>query len=134
MSSLLFDASLNGHQTVLDLRSQQHAMTATNLANADTPNFKAKHLDFENALADAFEGGDRLAMQRTHEAHLSPGGAHDPAVIEIETTPWDEDGNSVLAERETARLQENALMYRAVSTGMSKRLALLKYAASDGRG
>ena len=33
-----------------------------------------------------------------------------------------------------ARLQENALMYRAVSSGLSKKLALLKFAASDGRG
>jgi len=55
-------------------------------------------------------------------------------VIEIEPTPWSPNGNSVLAERETARLQENALMYRAVSTGLGKRLALLKYAANDGRG
>lgn len=134
MSAFLFDSSLNGLQTVLDLRSQQHSMTASNLANADTPGYRAKHLDFDHALAEAFEGGDRLAMQRTHAAHMTADGALGAPVVEVEPTPWDDDGNTVLAERETARLQENALMYRAVSTGMSKRLALLKYAASDGRG
>jgi flagellar basal-body rod protein FlgB len=134
MSHLLFDSSLNGLQTVLDLRSQQHAMTATNLANADTPGFKAKHIDFEHALADAFDASGRLQMQQTHSAHMAPGGAADPEIVELEPTPWDDDGNSVLAERETARLQENALMFRAVSRGLSKRLAMLKFAASDGRG
>jgi flagellar basal body rod protein FlgB len=65
---------------------------------------------------------------------MAPGGAADPEIVELEPTPWDDDGNSVLAERETARLQENALMFRAVSRGLSKRLAMLKFAASDGRG
>jgi len=136
MSSFLFDSTLTGLHQVLDLRSQQHAMTATNLANADTPGFRAKHLDFETALADAFDGGSAgdLALARTHEAHLDPSHGVDADVVTDEPTPWSQDGNSVLPERETARLQENALMYRAVSTGVSKRLALLKYAASDGRG
>jgi flagellar basal-body rod protein FlgB len=130
----LFDSSIGGMHQVLDLRSQQHALTASNLANADTPGFKAKHLDFEHALSDAMDRGDRLTLQRTEAMHLAPGGALDPHVVELEPTPWSADGNSVLPERETARLQENALMYRAVSTGLSKKLALLKYAASDGRG
>jgi flagellar basal-body rod protein FlgB len=134
MSGFLFDRSLGGLQSVLDLRSQQHAMTASNLANAETPGYRAKHLEFEDALADVMGGGGRLRMLRTDPAHLAPGTVHDPEVIEIEPTPWSPNGNSVLAERETARLQENALMYRAVSTGLGKRLALLKYAANDGRG
>jgi flagellar basal-body rod protein FlgB len=134
MSGFLFDSTLGGLQQVLDLRSQQHALTASNLANADTPGFKAKHLDFEHALGDAMDRGDRLAMHRTSQSHLDAGGAFDPNVIELEPTPWSADDNSVLPEREMARLQENSLMYRAVSTGMSKKLALLKFAASDGRG
>ena len=136
MSSFLFDRSLTGLQQVLDLRSQQHAMTATNLAHTDTPGFRAQHLDFETALTDAFEGGSqgRLGLIRTHEVHLDPSAGLDAEVVTSEPTPWSQDGNSVLPERETARLQENALMYRAVSTGISKRLAMLKYAANDGRG
>lgn len=134
MSGFLFDSALSGLQQVLDLRSQQHALTASNLANADTPGFKAKHLDFEHALGDAMDRGDRLSMQRTSAMHLDAGSALDPHVVELEPTPWSANGNSVLPEREMARLQENSLMYRAVSTGMSKKLALLKYAASDGRG
>jgi len=130
----LFDSAIGGMHQVLDLRSEQHALTASNIANADTPGFKAKHLDFEHALSDAMDRGDRLTLQRTEAMHLEPGGAFDPNVVELEPTPWSADGNSVLAERETARLQENALMYRAVSTGLSKKLAMLKFAASDGRG
>jgi len=136
MTTFLFSQSLTGLQQVLDLRSQQHAMTATNLANADTPGFKAQYLDFETALVEAFDEGAEggLEMQRTHDAHLEGSGGFDAEVITEEPTPWSQDGNSVLPERETARLQENALMYRAVSKGISKRLAMLRYAASDGRG
>ncbi len=134
MSGFLFDSALGGLHQVLDLRSQQHALTATNLANADTPGFKAKHLDFEHALSDAMDRGGRLSMQRTEAHHIDAGGALDPHVVELEPNAWATDGNSVLPEQETARLQENALMYRAVSTGLSKKLALLKFAASDGRG
>ncbi len=130
----MFDSAIGGLHQVLDLRSQQHALTASNLANADTPGFKAKHLDFENALSDAMDRGDRVGMQRTEQLHMDAGGALDPHVVELDPTPWSQDGNSVLPEREMARLQENALMYRAVSSGLSKKLAMLKYAASDGRG
>ncbi|HHO51347.1 MAG TPA: flagellar basal body rod protein FlgB [Deltaproteobacteria bacterium] len=102
------------------MRQQQHALTASNLANAETPGFRAKFVDFERALSDALE----------------PGAAPDAGTSEIRElapNPWSADGNSVLPEREQARLQENALMYRAVAQGLSKRLALLKFAANDGR-
>ena len=130
----LFNSAIGGMHQVLDLRSQQNAMTASNLANANTPGYRAKHLDFEEALGDAMNQGDRLAMQVTDRRHMDVGGAMSPDVVELDPTPWSEDGNSVLPEREMARLQENALMYRAVSSGLSKKLAMLKYAASDGRG
>jgi flagellar basal body rod protein FlgB len=51
----------------------------------------------------------------------------------MEPPAWSADGNSVQLERETVRLTENALMYEAVSTGLSKRLAMLRFAAADGR-
>jgi len=78
--------------------------------------------------------GARVGMQRTEVRHLDGGGPLDAPIQELEPSPWATDDNSVLPEREMARLQENALMYRAVSTGLSKKLALLKFAASDGRG
>jgi len=51
----------------------------------------------------------------------------------VEAPLWSEDGNSVYSEREVARLNANALQYTAVSKGLSRKLALLRFAASDGR-
>lgn len=134
MSEFLFDSLTRGLENVLDLRMRQHSLTATNLANADTPGFRARMLDFDHALSDAIGNGDHLALQTTDPAHIgsSPGSADAP-IVELEPAPWAEDGNSVNLERETARLNANAIMIRGVLRGISRRLAILKYAASDGR-
>ncbi|MEQ1564123.1 MAG: flagellar basal body rod protein FlgB [Myxococcota bacterium] len=131
-----FDPLVGGLQRVLDLRMAQHSLTATNLANADTPGFKAKVIDFTEVLAQAVEPGRNGALQHTDPRHFSTAGGFDPsdpAVVELEAPVWAADGNSVLPERETARLSENALMYEAVTKGLTSKLALLRYAVSDGR-
>lgn len=132
--SFTFDPLVGGLQKVLDLRMAQHSLTASNLANADTPGFKAKVIDFRDLLARAVET-EADSLQRTDPRHLSaPGMDLDHvAVTELEAEPWSIDGNSVLAERETARMTENSLMYDAVSRGVDRKLALLAYAMSDGR-
>jgi flagellar basal-body rod protein FlgB len=127
------DPLIGGLQTVLDLRMAQHSLTASNLANADTPGYRAKVVDFRNVLSTAMGGAEPL--QRTDPRHVA-GPGMDPnhlPVNEIDPEPWSVDGNSVLAERETARLRENAVMYDAVSRGVDRKLALLAYAMSDGR-
>ena len=135
MSNLLFDSFHNGLGQVLDLRSAQHSLTTANLANADTPEYRAKVISFDKVLSELVDRTDRPTMQRTDSRHL-PGLSGDssrPDVEELEAPAWSADGNSVQLERENVRLTENALMFEAVSTGLSKRLAMLRFAASDGR-
>lgn len=131
MGDFLFDPMVTGMQQVLDLRSRQHAITAGNLANADTPGFKAKQMDFRESLSAAVSN-QGAPMRVTDARHMGGVGGAQPEISEIDPAPWATDDNSVYIEREMARLQENALMYRAVAQGMSRRLGLLKYAASDG--
>ena len=135
MSQLLFDGLHKGLQQVLDLRQAQHSLTAANLANADTPGYKAKLIPFDKVLEAAVDGGDDLQLRRTDDRHLAGIGCDpDQAQIEeLEAPAWSADGNSVVAEREAARLAENALLYSGVSQGISRRLAMLRYAAGNGR-
>lgn len=134
MADFLFDPLTRGLETVLDLRIQQHSLTATNLANADTPGFRARVMDFDGALEAAMGRGEAVPMQRNNPQHLSgTHGSTEPPVVELEPAPWAEDGNSVQLERETARMNANAIMYRGVSRGLSRHLSILKFAASDGR-
>ncbi len=118
------DALIDGLRRVLSLREQQHHLIAGNLANADTPGFRAKSLDFDGLLGRAMNGGS-----------LSGGTASDlqARVLEEAPAPWATDGNSVLVERETARMQANVVQFQAVSSGLSRRLALLRFAAGDGK-
>ena len=135
MKSMLFDKLHNGIGNVLTLRSQQNAITASNIANADTPGYKARFINFENILADAVDANtDRLTT--THELHFKgmDTDISDPLIETMEAPPWVLDGNSVELERESVRLKENAMMYRAASKGLSKRLAMMRYAANNGKG
>ena len=70
MSAPLFDPVFSGLTQVLNLRQQQHALTASNIANADTPGFKAKVADFRNALAQAVHRGESPHIRTTREAHV----------------------------------------------------------------
>lgn len=134
MSNVLFDGLHQGLGQVLDLRMSQHSLTAANLANTDTPGYKAKFIPFDEVLGAAVNRGEKLNLRATHARHNPGMGANiaEPFVDEIEAAPWVADGNSVDAEREAVRLKENATMYGGVSRGLGKRLSLLKFAASNG--
>ena len=135
MSTFLFDKLYTGLNNVLDLRSKQHSLSAGNIANADTPGYKAKFIPFDKVLGAALVGQESVGMQRTNAMHIEgEGGLSNPKVEEIEAPEWAEDGNSVVAEREMARLSGNSLLYGAVVRGVSHRLAILRYAATDGKG
>jgi flagellar basal-body rod protein FlgB len=121
-------------RTVLDLRQLQHSVTAANLANANTPGFKAKVVEFDQLLEQVMSGSAPLQTTDARHVAVSGGSAAHPQFTELEAAPWSVDGNSVLAERESARLNANALMYEAVSRGLDRHLQLLKFAVSDGRG
>jgi flagellar basal-body rod protein FlgB len=135
MSDLFFDSLHAGLGQVLDLRAAQHALTATNLANADTPGFEARFIPFDEVLSEAMNTGEALSMKRTNGLHVAAGSVdgENPDVETLEAPPWAEDGNSVVLERESVRLSENALLFNTVATGLSRRMSLMRYAASDGR-
>lgn len=134
MANVLFDGLHQGLGQVLNLRMAQHALTAANLANADTPGYKAKFIPFDEVLGKAVKQGNSPNMRTTHGRHNAGLSANidDPRVTETEAAPWVANGNSVDIEREAVRLKENSTMYAGVSRGLGKRLAMLKFAASNG--
>ena len=135
MRHLIFDRLHYGLSNVLELRQKQHSLTAANIANADTPHYKAKYIRFDNLLREAVGTGE-TEMKRTHGGHVSGlhGTTKDPSVFTIDPAPWVLDGNSVSLEREMVRLKENSLMFRSVTKGITKKIAMLRFAASNGKG
>ncbi|MCL4152507.1 UNVERIFIED_CONTAM: hypothetical protein GTU68_019123 [Idotea baltica] len=67
----LVDGVFGNSAQVLSLRAQRSELITSNLANADTPGYKAADIDFESALASANNGGD---LKRTHGRHLAMDG------------------------------------------------------------
>lgn len=91
-----FDRALGFHATALQLRSQRMMLLASNIANAATPGFKARDLDFTAALAAADKGQPTTAAIR-YRTPLQPA----------------LDGNTVEMATEQTAYAENALAYRA---------------------
>lgn len=115
------DAALAFHQRALDVRVQRQQLIASNIANADTPNYKARDLDFRAALDAALQpgtgGGANAAgsLARTAQGHLagSQSAAGSGTLLYRQTVQASVDGNSVDIDVERAQFADNALRYEA---------------------
>lgn len=115
-----FERALSVHAQALDLRSRRAEILATNLANADTPNYQARDLDFAATLAQAREGAGTL--EATHAGHLQPLGQKTGQLLYRTPAQMSLDGNTVEAEQEKAVFADNALRYQASLRFMSSRI------------
>jgi len=107
------DKVLAPHATALSLHAQRARLLATNLANADTPNYKAKDMDFKAALGAALKGGGGL--RTTDSRHINPDGgvvASTRSYERISQQP-SVDGNAVDTQVEQAQFTRNAIDYQA---------------------
>lgn len=114
-------------EQALRARALRNEVLSSNIANADTPNYKARDIDFGTALREA---GGRLTLNRTSAMHRDVGGAvnTEPAVkYRIPTQPT-LDGNTVETDVEQAAFAENALMYRASLQFINGQIRTLRYA------
>ena len=101
---------------VMNLRTERQSLIASNIANADTPHYKARDLDFGKTLEQAMagRGGDGLAMARTAAGHLGgrPGVAAGNYLYRTEHQA-SVDGNTVDMDVERAQFSDNAIRYEA---------------------
>ncbi|MCL5042338.1 MAG: flagellar basal body rod protein FlgB [Gammaproteobacteria bacterium] len=117
--SLNFDRALGIHEQALKFRAERASVLANNLANADTPNFKARDLDFQSVLAAQQSGADSsFRADRTHARHMPAEGFIDQAAALRFRTPNQPaiDGNTVDTQVEQAKFAENAIDFQASFT------------------
>ncbi len=143
----LFDAVLTRVERSLDVRLLRHGVLAGNLANLDTPGYKPKDVDFNAAMSEASAAG-ASDLRRTDAEHFDiNGGSVGTAVegghadnlrgvrvVQAGGVAPSLDQNQVDLDRTMAEMAENALQYGASAKAASKKLAMLRYAASDGQG
>ena len=105
------DKALGIHAQALVWRARRMEVLASNLANAETPGYKARDLDFTEALRQATAQPDGLRV--THPRHIrSERGLEAPLRYRVPSQP-SLDGNTVDPDLEKAAFAENALRYQA---------------------
>lgn len=120
------DEALRFQQTALSLRAARQELLASNIANADTPNYKAKDVDFASALQNAMGGKTaELQVARTANTHLEGSASSSvlgaPVMYRKPVQP-SADGNTVDMDVERAQFADNALRYEASVKFVSERL------------
>ena len=113
-------------QAALTYHRERHTVLAGNVANLDTPGYRSVDLTRRTAL-------DPPALATTQEGHQAP-----PATADFVTSFDDggalpgSDGNAVSLERELSKIDANRARYATSAELVSRRLAILRYAAGDG--
>lgn len=130
--------TLTLYSTAIDLRTQRHQLLASNVANADTPQFKARDFDFRQAMEDALanhpaRGG--LALAATATTHL-PGRVGNAAINlqyrgDVQSAV---DGNTVDMDVERAQMTDNAMQYQILTQLISDEFRGMKEALAPTAG
>ncbi len=129
--AITFDKALGIHEQALLARSYRAEVLANNLANADTPGYKARDVDFRAMLDDATRSRQEEPMERTHPNHMDISGQatgrellyrvpHQPSL----------DGNTVNAQQEQSRYMRNAMEFQASFQFLDSKFSGLKKAIS----
>jgi flagellar basal-body rod protein FlgB len=110
-----FDSALGIHADALRIRSQRAELLASNLANTDTPNYKARDIDFQSAMKMA-ASHQSTGMATTNSKHFQTANNTSFAspALQYRTTMQDSlDGNTVDEQIEQAQFMQNSVQYQA---------------------
>lgn len=123
------DNALRFHAEALNLRAFRQELLAANIANADTPGYQARDIDFRKSLEDAFAGrapGVQLAQSARGHVQPAAGAPAQPATPLYRTVVQASlDGNTVDMDVERAQFAENAIRYEANLTFINSQLKAL---------
>ncbi|MDA8738150.1 flagellar basal body rod protein FlgB [Luminiphilus sp.] len=127
MAASGIDKALGISPQVLALRTQRMNLLTANIANADTPNYKARDIDFRSALEQAKTSLAQLNMTNTRHMPLA-GSAEQPTVMFRQPLQESTNGNTVDAQSEHAAFMENAMRYQASLQLLDNRIKGIKNA------
>ena len=127
MPNILFDPTMRGLAETLTLTQRRHEVLASNLANVETPGFRARDLDFGSALREAFavrRQSELGELDTPDEPHVS--------VVEDRSAPARADGNTVDLDLQMAKLTANGTRYLALARLLGMRIGLMRQAIDGG--
>ena len=117
----------------LDLRTERHQVLASNIANADTPGYKARDFEFKMAMQGAMSSSAAAGMAITARGHQAgSGGLAGMGAMQFRTeTQAAADGNTVDMDVERSQITDNALQYQIITQLISNRFQGLRTAMSS---
>ncbi|MBS3805831.1 MAG: flagellar basal body rod protein FlgB [Oleiphilaceae bacterium] len=112
--AISFDKALGIHEQAMNVRVKRAEVLANNLANADTPGYKARDIDFQSVLKQTETTTQGVQMARSNEGHMDTGSDSGGGEM-LYRTPHQPslDGNTVDTQQEQSRFMRNAMDYQA---------------------
>nr|PZN78611.1 MAG: flagellar basal body rod protein FlgB [Pseudomonadota bacterium] len=122
VTAMNLDAYIGIHADALRVRAQRTEVLARNLANADTPGYQARDIDFREVLAQTGGADRRVTLATTDARHIGAGSANEPPGLKyrVPLAP-SVDGNTVDVQLEQAAFAENAVRFQATLTFLASR-------------
>lgn len=131
--AISFDKAFGLHPQSLEVRSKRAELIAGNIANADTPGYKARGMDFKAALTQASQK-QQAGMSRTHEKHMDVRMELNNGVgFRVPNQADTGDGNTVDSQVERNLYLENSLQYQASIQFLNGKIKGLKKAITGGQ-
>ena len=133
MAVIGFDKSFQLHSQSMFVRSERAEVIASNIANADTPGYKAKGVDFQQALAQASQK-QQMGMSRTNEKHFDVRSEFNNSTqFRVPNQPDTGDGNTVDVQVERNLYLKNSIEYQASVQFLNGKVKSLKKVISGGQ-
>ena len=131
-----FDPTIRALNQNLNLRQENQNVISSNISNADTPGYKAKTSNFEQAMRDAMDLEENVKIEATESDHF---GSKGPEAVQADV--YDDpngveslDGNTVDRASEMAKMKENQVLYNASVEALRKKIGMLEYGITEGGG
>jgi len=132
--SINFKNALGLHPDALNVRSKRSEILANNLANSDTPGYKARDLDFKGILKGEYENRQRMELNRTSQRHIPAAAIIMDQSLKFRTPHQPSiDGNTVETNIEQAEFAKNSMDFQSSFTFLNSKFSgLMKAMKSQG--
>jgi len=128
------EESIAVYRQAIALRSQRHELLASNIANADTPNFKARDIDFRSAIAAAIDQRG-LKLQTSKQGHFAvPLKNSNPPLLFRHEYQSAVDGNTVEMDHERSQISDNAIQYQILTQLLNDEFQGMRQAMTSQQG
>jgi len=127
------EAVLEHMKLFLDYSARKQQVITSNLANSETPGYRAKELNFSHFFQQELEGGEGLKCTRQGHMEGSPSLIREAEVEKKTNDSLGRDGNNVDLDSEMTQLAQNVLKFSVVSRLYQQKIQLIKFSLREGR-